>query len=169
MRKLHISVNGFSALAVMHDDDVPATCDAIWEKLPISGKTIHANWSGRELMLHLTGDNALRLAAEGPTQETTAGGDLVYFWRAPQMSRGKQLAYSSEFARELDEIAIFYGEPAEGGMNSRDPGRDAWGEFQIATVFGNLENPSKEFLAACESVRSEGLGDIVVSRHEVGM
>ncbi len=157
-----------SAVAEMLDDVVPNTCDAVWAILPVDGMAIHANWAGRELMLHLEGDKILRLPPEGPQRSgTTAPGDVVYFWRSPQMSRGKQLAYSAQFQRELSEFAIFYGDPAGLGNVSTDPPRTGWNpELQVATLFARFVDPSPEFLLACEGGRHDGLQHLVVTRIE---
>jgi hypothetical protein len=166
MRKLLFELGGTRAVAEMHDDVVPKTCDAVWNVLPVEGMAIHANWSSREIMLHLHGEKILRLHPEGPVRRgTTAPGDIVYFWRSPQMSRGKQLAYSSQFQRELSELAIFYGDPAGGGLAADDParsGRDS--NLQVATLFATIIDIPKEFAQKCEEVRHNGLQRLVVMR-----
>lgn len=168
MRKLLLELSGTRAVAEMHEDVVPGTCEAVWRILPAEGMAIHANWSSREIMLHLHGEKILRLPPEGPARRgTTAPGDIVYFWRSPQMSRGKQLAYSSEFQRELSEFAIFYGDPAGGGMAADDParsGRDS--NLQVSTLFATLVDIPKEFARACEDIRHKGLQKLIVSRFE---
>ena len=118
-------------------------------------------------MLHLSGDKILRLQPEGPKRRTTAPGDIVYFWRSPQMSRGQQLAYSSEFQRELSELAIFYGEPAAGGLAASDPpreGRDS--DLQVSTLFATFIDIPREFAHKCEEIRHNGLQRLVVKRLE---
>ena len=168
MRRLLFELGGTRAVAEMHDDIVPKTCDAVWNVLPVEGMVIHANWSGREIMLHLHGEKILRLPPEGPGRRgTTAPGDIVYFWRSPQMSRGKQLAYSSQFQRELSELAIFYGDPAGGGLAADDParsGRDS--NLQVSTLFATLIDIPKEFAQKCEEVCHNGLQRLVVRRLE---
>ncbi len=160
-------MNGAKAVAEMHDDIVPNTCDAIWDILPVDGMSIHANWASREIMLHLQGDKVLRLPAEGHNYRgTIAPGDIVYFWRSPQMSRGKQLAYSSEFQRELSEFAIFYGEPSGGGLAANDPSRDHDASLQVVTLFATFIDLPAEFVEQCESVRHQGLQHLTVSRYE---
>ena len=168
MRRLLFELGGTSAVAEMHDDVVRKTCDAIWNVLPLEGMAIHANWSSREIMLHLHGEKILRLPAEGPLRRgTTAPGDIVYFWRSPQMSRGKQLAYSSEFQRELSELAVFYGEPAGGGLAADDParsGRDA--QLQVSTLFATFVEIPRDFARQCDEIRHQGLRRLVVRRLE---
>jgi Protein of unknown function (DUF3830) len=168
MRKLLFELGGTQAVAEMHEDVVPKTCEAVWNALPLEGLAIHANWSSREIMLHLHGEKILRLPPEGPPRRgTTAPGDIVYFWRSPQMSRGKQLAYSSEFQRELSELAIFYGDPAAGGMAADDParsGRDS--NLQVTTLFAAFIEIPKDFARKCEEIRHHGLKHLVVRRLE---
>jgi hypothetical protein len=168
MRKLLFELGGTTAVAEMHDDIVPKTCDAVWNVLPVEGMAIHANWSGREIMLHLDGEKILRLPPEGPAgRGSTAPGDIVYFWRSPQMSRGKQLAYNSQFQRELSELAIFYGDPAGGGLAADDParsGRDS--NLQVSTLFATIIDIPKAFAQKCEEVRYNGLQRLIVRRVE---
>ena len=168
MRKMRFELSGAAAIAEMLDDVVPKTCDAIWDILPVEGMSIHANWSSREIMLHLQGDKILRLPAEGPLRRgTTAPGDIIFYWRSPQMSRGKQLAYSAQFQRELSEFAIFYGDPSAGGMAADDPirmGRDS--DLQTQTLFARFIETPPGFLRACEAIRHEGLQKLVVRRLE---
>ena len=168
MRKMVFELAGTRAVAEMLDDVVPKTCDAVWNILPVEGMSIHANWSSREIMLHLQGDKILRLPPEGPTRRgTTAPGDIVYFWRSPQMSRGKQLAYSAQFQRELSEFALFYGEPAGGGLAADDPPRTGRASnLQVSTLFARLIDASPEFLRKCEEIRHSGLRKLVVTRSE---
>ena len=165
MRKLHFELSGASAIAEMHDDVVPKTCDAVWDILPVEGMSIHANWASREIMLHLAGEKILRLPPEGPPRHgAIAPGDIVYFWRSPQMSQGKQLAYSSEFQRELSEFAIFYGEPSGGGLNAQDPTRGAGADLEVTTLFATFIDLPSEFTDRCEEIRHDGLKKLVVKR-----
>ena len=161
-------LNGTKAVAEMLDDVVPKTCDAVWKILPVEGMSIHANWASREIMLHLAGEKILRLPAEGQTRRgTTAPGDIVYFWRSPQMSRGKQLAYSSQFQRELSEFAIFYGDPAGGGLAADDAprtGRDS--NLQVTTLFARFIDLPTAFTRKCEEIRHKGLQRLVVTGFE---
>lgn len=167
MRKLLFELNGARAIAEMHDEDVPNTCDAIWDILPVEGRSIHANWASREIMLHLRGEKILRLPPEGSSvRGTIAPGDIIYFWRAPEMSRGKQLAYSSEFQRELSEFAIFYGEPSGGGLAANDPARSGDPDLQVTTLFATFVDLPREFTDRCEEIRHHGLQNLTVSRLE---
>lgn len=164
MRKLLFALSGTQAIAEMHDDVVPNTCNAVWDILPVEGMSIHANWASREIMLHLHGDKILRLPPEGPRRGPVAPGDIVYFWRSPQMSRGKQRAYGAEFQRELSEFAIFYGEPSGGGLAADDPARSGEGDLQVSTVFATFVDLPTAFARKCEDIRHHGLQRLVVKR-----
>lgn len=165
MRKILFELGGTSAIAEMHDDVVPRTCDAIWNILPVEGMSIHANWSSREIMLHLQGDKLLKLPPEDSPRRSTAPGDIVFFYRSPQMSRGKQLAYSAQFQRELSEFAIFYGDPAAGDLIADDPARDgSESNLQVSTLFASFVDLPKDFRERCEEVRHRGLQKLVVRR-----
>jgi hypothetical protein len=167
VRKIVFELNGASAVAEMHDDVVPNTCNEIWNILPVEGMSIHANWASREIMLHLAGEKILRLPPEGePRRGVIAPGDIVYFWRAPQMSRGKQLAYSSEFQRELSEFAIFYGDPSGGGLAASDPARTDDPALQVVTLFATFVDLPGEFTDRCEEIRHKGLQKLTVQRLE---
>jgi hypothetical protein len=165
MRRMLFELSGTTAVAEMLDDVVPKTCDAVWEILPVEGMSIHANWSSREIMLHLQGEKILRLQPEGPTRRgTTAPGDIVYYWRSPQMSRGKQLAYGSQSQRELSEFAIYYGDPAGGGMAADDPVRMRRPDLQVQTLFARFIDTPNDFVRACADIRHHGVQRLMVRR-----
>ncbi|MGA2783981.1 MAG: DUF3830 family protein [Candidatus Bathyarchaeia archaeon] len=168
-RKIILDLEGETATATMLEKFAPLTCEAVWNILPVEGRAIHANWSGREIMLHLEGEKLLRIPSERRLRSHfVAPGDIVYYWRDAQLSRGKQLAYSSQFQRELSEFAIFYGDPCGEGLEADDPSRQL---RQVSltshTKFASLDKPIPEgFLKKCEANRHEGLKRLVVSRFE---
>jgi hypothetical protein len=163
-----LNLDGAKATATLFDEYVPKTCDAIWNILPVSGKAIHANWSGREIMLHLEGDKILRPPQEMEVHSNfTAEGDIHFFYRAASLSRGKQLAYSAQFQRELSELAIFYGSPAGEMLAAYDPARTPYESgLHVLAKVASLDKPiPPEFKAKCESTRHEGLKPLTVSRY----
>ncbi|MGA2664176.1 MAG: DUF3830 family protein [Nitrososphaerales archaeon] len=168
-RKLLLDLDGVTATASLFEERAPKTCEAVWSILPVSGRSIHANWSGREVMLHLEGDKILRLPQEVPVHSNYIyEGDIHYFYRASSLSRGKQLAYSAQFQRELSEFAIFYGEPAGEGLSAYDPPRTPHLDgVHVVCKFAALDRPIPEaFRLKCESTRHEGLKPLTVSRLE---
>ena len=168
-RRLLLNLDGATATASLFDEYAPKTCEAVWNILPVSGRSIHANWSGREMMLHLEGDKILRLPQEVPVHSNFIyERDIHYFYRASSLSRGKQLAYSAQFQRELSEFAIFYGEPAGEGVSAYDPPRAPHlDQVHVVCKFAALDRPIPEaFKLKCESARLEGLKPLTVSRYE---
>lgn len=168
VRKIKLELEGASALATLFDEHVPRTCEAIWNILPVSGKAIHANWSGREIMLHLEGEKVLRPPQEMSVHSNfTAEGDIHFFYRASSLSRGKQLAYSAQFQRELSELAIFYGSPAGEMLAAYDPARTPYeGGLHVLAKVASLDKPIPEdFRAKCESTRHEGVKLLTVTRY----
>jgi hypothetical protein len=161
-RKVVFELGGTRAIAEMHDEEVPRTCDAVWKILPVEGMSIHANWAGREIMLHLEGDKVLRLPPEGPRARCTAPGDVGYFFRAPRLLRGTQAAYSAQFQRELSELTIFYGNPAGGGLVAQDPARYGRDSGLITMKWATLIDAPREFLQKCEEIRHKGLQKLVL-------
>ncbi|MFH0848423.1 MAG: DUF3830 family protein [archaeon] len=166
-RRFVINLDGAEATAVMHDKEMPKTCDAMWNLLPIEGvRSIHANWANREIMLHLTGKYLVRLPQEGPeTTGPTAPGDIRYFYRAPQMSRGVQKAYDAQFSRELSEWAIFYGQPS-GGEGDPIRSRPKQPGLSVHMLFATFEEIPDDFLLKCYKERTRGLQPISVRRLE---
>jgi hypothetical protein len=165
-RKIVFELGGARAIAEMHDEDVPKTCEAVWNILPVEGMSIHANWVGREIMLHLEGEKILRLPPEGPRTRGTAPGDIGYFYRAPGLLRGKQAAYSAQFQRELSEFEIYYGDPAGGGLAAHDPARYGRQSGLITTKFATLIDVPREFQRNSDDIRHNGLRKLVVARLE---
>jgi Protein of unknown function (DUF3830) len=167
MRKIILELEGANAIAALFDEHVPRTVEALWNLLPISGKAIHANWSGREIMLHLEGEKLLR-----PPQEVKIHsnfireGDIHFFYRSASLSRGKQLAYSAQFQKELSELAIFYGSPSGEMLAAYDPARTPYENgIHVLAKIGSLITPIPEyFKKKCESVRREGIKPLTVSR-----
>lgn len=169
MKRILLDLDGVRATGFLYDDQVPKTCEAIWNILPVSAKAIHANWSGREIMLHLEGDKVLRPPQESRIHSNfTREGDIHFFYRASSLSRGKQLAYSAQFQRELSELAIFYGSPAGEMLAAFDPARTPYeGGVHVLAKVGSLDLPiPREFRLKCESLRSEGVKPLTVSRLE---
>jgi hypothetical protein len=166
-RKIVFELGGTRAVAEMHDEEVPKTCDAIWNILPVEGMSIHANWAGREIMLHLEGDKYLQIPPEGTASHGgLAPGDINFFYRAPGLARGKQAAYSEQMRRGLSEFAIFYGDPAGGGLAAQDPMRRGDTSRFVSTKFAHFIDSPPEFLEKCEEIRHKGLQKLVVKRLE---
>ncbi len=72
-----IEVEREKFLAFMHEDKAPKTCNAILKALPISGKVIHARWSGEAIWLPMS-DTAVAVDFENQTIHPSKGELLFY-------------------------------------------------------------------------------------------
>jgi len=172
MRKMEFELDGAKAKAIMLEDAVPKTCEAIWNKLPLSGMSIHAKWAAREFMLHLSGKNRIILKPEGPSAEEDIAGTLhqvpfgmgriSYFFREAGVLRGVQRDYSPEFQRELCEFAIYYG---HGAPSIQDPGRQPDPTKSVNIWFATFEEPiPKDFVAKADAMQYEGMKPLAIRR-----
>lgn len=169
-RRIVFEIEGARALAVIHDDITPKTCEAIWSKLPLEGMAIMAKWACREIMLHLIGDMYIELEQEGPKPIYTAPGDIRYFLRGPSLL-GSQKEYTFEFQRKLSEFAIYYGRPTPsaddpGRMMDEDKLEAKPGVPRISVPFAHFESPMPEdFYLKCEAIR-HGRKKLTVRRYQ---
>ncbi len=174
MRKIEFDLDGAKATAVMRDDAVPKACEAIWNKLPLSGMSIHAKWAAREFMLHLSGESRIILKQEGIRDANDMEieglgrlppfgmGQIYYFYREPGVLRGVQRDYGPEFQKELCEFAIFYGHSAP---SIQDPGRQPDPSKSISIWFATFEEPiPSDFVAEADAMQHEGLKPLIVRR-----
>ena len=167
MRKMILDLDGTKATGILFDEYVPKTCEALWNILPVSGKAIHANWSGREIMLHLEGEKVFRPPQEAKVHSNfIREGDIHFFYRSASLSRGKQLAYSAQFQKELSELAIFYGAPAGEMLAAYDPPRTPYESgIHVLAKIGSLTMPiPDEFKSKCESTRHEGVKPLTIGK-----
>jgi len=118
-------------------------------------------------MLHLGGKSFFKLEQEGAADaaDILAPGDIRYYYRAPQMSRGSQKAYDPQFSRELSEFAIFYGFPSS---VETDPirSRPSQPGLTVHMLFATFEDVPNDFLMKCWDNRTKGLQQISVKRFE---
>lgn len=173
-RKIKFELNGAEAVAVMREHVSPRTCEAVWNRLPISGKAVHAMWAGRELMLHLTGQNRMVLEQEGPVMAAQGGidglpyaqpfgvGRISYIHRAALQTRGVRKDYPTESQNELCEFAIYYGFSTP---SMQDPGRRPQAGKEVSVWFATFEEPIPEdFISNADAMQYEGDKGLVVSQ-----
>jgi hypothetical protein len=72
--------------AELLEEDAPATCDVIWNALPLRTKAIHDIWSGHQLFVHL--EPMIKLPAENLLTYLPKVGDIFYYYRPPHYFRG---------------------------------------------------------------------------------
>ncbi|MFH0848809.1 MAG: DUF3830 family protein [archaeon] len=162
MKKIVLNLDGAKAIAVLHEREMPKTCKAIWNLLPLKGKSIHANWAGRETMLHLEGAKYVKLEQEG-AKRAPGPGHISYFFRAPGVLRGQQAAYNEEFKRGLCELAIYYGAEAP---SMRDVGREPDPERSVNNWFASFEMPVPvKFVQKCDDLNFTGMNILTITRY----
>jgi len=130
-----IVVDGKRFPALLHEDKAPMTCKAIVQRLPISGKVIHARWSGEAIWL--------------PMEEQRITVELENQTCYP--SRGQILFYPG-FVSER-ELLIPYGATMFASKSGILPGN------HFATILEGLE----ELAAIGKKVLWEGAKDISIS------
>jgi hypothetical protein len=125
------------------DEAAPATCQAIWEVLPIQMPTIHAWVSGNEIYVVFPWERA-PVPRENQTQHAQAG-DLFYYY-AP---------WYNQNARSSGEIAIYYDRDSQplGG-----PGPMA------GTLFAVIDEDLPAFTRACEEIWRDGAEQLEIRR-----
>lgn len=162
-RTIEITVDNVSATAVLFDYEMPRTCDAIWDILPLSAPGTHGIWVGREVWLPLDGDKFLKLKQENEHPLFVLPGDLCYAYRQPHLSRGKTSGRD-----ELAEIAIYYGRDCRlwnvrGGpiIRERMKGFRTHGyRMHFARIIKNREALEK----VLDQCRSNGCKEVLVER-----
>lgn len=133
------------AEAVLLDAEAPRTCEALWERLPLTAETIHAMVSGCELYILFPWEG------EPPPRENdtiaTDAGDL-FFYYAPWHSQG---------ATSTGEIAIYY---------DRDALPTGGDGPMAGALFATIVAGRREFADACEAIWREGVETLIVRRGE---
>jgi len=140
--RLTYPATGETVLAEMLDDEAPAICEHIWERLPIEGKTIHGMYSGAEVFVML--DNPKPLPAENMAQLPLPG-ELLYFYDAAGGVAGAK--------KPVAELVLVYGRgvvlrahegvPTQCSLFARIPGdwKYDWTDFAKACRRSRWEGP----------------------------
>lgn len=102
-RRIRISLGdgGVSAVADLLEEDAPATCDAIWNLLPLRVTAVHDIWSGHEVLAHL--DEQIMVQPENVLTYIPMPGDIFYYYRPPHYFRGAPYGRT-----ESAELGIVY-------------------------------------------------------------
>ena len=102
---------GVSCRARLLDDEAPATCQAVWEALPLGGDAFHAKYARNEVYTLLP-----RITAaphrENPTV-TPIPGDVCLFdfepWEIGNPAYGYEPGSAAHEEQGATDLAIFYG------------------------------------------------------------
>lgn len=108
--------------AKLLDDLAPATCNAVWDALPLGNEVYHAKYARNEIYT-LVESEAFRAGDEGDHRTRAPGlenptitpipGDIMYFSFAPWQLTPKSHGYSTVSGEEATEatmidLALFY-------------------------------------------------------------
>lgn len=87
-RRIRISLGegGGSAVADLLEEDAPATCDALWNLLPLRVTAVHDIWSGHQVLAHL--DQQIIVQPENVLTYIPMPGDIFYYYRPAHYFRG---------------------------------------------------------------------------------
>jgi hypothetical protein len=114
-------------------DLAPATCEAVWNSLPLSGLSLHDIWSGRQIFLPLSP----RVSVEPENASLyVVPGDLYYYERPAHLDLGRPYGYL-----DLSEIGIVYGRDSQ-PWSARGP--------KVVNIFATIEDNLQPFAAICD-------------------
>ena len=145
-----LAERGVSCRARLLDDEAPATCDAVWDALPVNGDAFHAKYARNEVYTLLP-----RIAAaphrENPTV-TPIPGDVCLFdfepWEIGNPAYGYEPGSEAHAAQGATDLAIFYGR-----NNLLINGDVGW---VPGSVFATIEEGLAEMAAACTDLWRRG-------------
>jgi hypothetical protein len=142
--RLRFIASAVSATATLIDDAAPATCDALWEALPVTAVSHHAVYSGSEAVLVLPA--LVRADPENATSDVVKG-DVGFTWFDAGSSFGVDEAFS--------EICWFYDDDARPSMHE--------GPVPVS-LFARLDPGSEAFCDESRRMRREGVKGMTVER-----
>ena len=137
---------GVSAVAELLEERAPETCRAVWDALPLEGRTIHGMYSGPELFIRA--DHLPPVPPENQIHRAPVG--IVGYWRV----EGGKYANSPNAACEI--VWIYAGGAAIMGPD----GQPTW-----VNLFAQIRPEGSEaFYAASRRVRTEGPRTLRIER-----
>ena len=143
--------SGESVVAELLDDEAPATCQLVWDMLPLEHDLYHGRYSGMESFVVL--DEATPAPAERRCHMPLPG-ELLY-WR----DEGTAVTSSGD---PVAEIVLAFGRGVRLGGPEGMP--------SFANLFARIPGDWKydwvEFAEACGRVRREGLAKFRIERVE---
>jgi hypothetical protein len=141
-KRIRVRVDGVTAEGALLEDAAPRTVQSLWDKLPITDRTIQARWSGDAWRT----EGNYELLTQQDEIENPAGrlsaGDIIYY---PGYKSG------------LLKIAIAYGQ-------------SQWlAPFMVpvpVTYLGKLDTNVDAFVARCQRIIFEGPLEVEITRLE---
>ncbi|HUZ00460.1 MAG TPA: DUF3830 family protein [Thermomicrobiaceae bacterium] len=141
-RRVRIRVGDVVAEATLYDDAAPRTTAALWDRLPISDRTIQTRWSGDAWRT----EGNHELLPDGTPVENVAGhlsaGDMIYY---------------PGYRSQLIKVGIAYGQAQ-------------WlAPFCVpidVALIGKIDMNLDAFVARCSRIIFEGPLEVEISRIE---
>ena len=149
--RLTFIATGESVLAELLDDEAPAVCQHIWERLPVEQSTIHGMYSGAEVFVLL--ENPQPVPAENQAQIPLPG-EILYF-----CDPGHNVTTPK---KAVAEICIVYGR----GVILRGPEGAPTYASLFARIPGDWKYDWLDFAQACRRSRREGPQRLRIERAE---
>lgn len=146
MRRIRFTIvaENASAEAELLSKQALATTEAVWDILPVAGRSHHAVYSGSEGVLILP--ETLRIPPEAATANVTAD-DVGFTWFDAGSSHGVTEAFA--------EVCWFYDNDARPSMHE--------GPAPVS-IFARFIGDTKDFYAACRRMRREGTKAMVIEQ-----
>jgi hypothetical protein len=138
---------GVWAAAELAEERAPATCERIWARLPLEGRTIHGMYSGPELFIRA--DEVGPVPAENGVHRALPG-DVCYWWHAGGVEHTAP--------RDAGEVLFIYD---RGAAIMGPDGQPTW-----ANLFARITGDADPFYAEARKVRSEGPRRLRIERGE---
>ena len=139
-----------SCIARLLEDEAPATCQAVWDSLPLSGEVYHGYYVGHELYTLQPASDIDVSVPENPTV-TPAVRDLCYFHMGAQYYDNQFLAERGfSGASALVAVALFY-RPQNLLINPET------GFAHPGNVFGAIISGLEDVRQAGDEIRLEGV------------
>ena len=137
---------GVSATADLLEDRAPETCRAVWDHLPLEGRTVHGMYSGPELFIRA--DHLPDVPAENQIHRALPG-DVGYWCQQGGRYYGNDV--------RVVEVVFIYN---RGAAIMGPDGQPTW-----VNLFARIREPGSEaFYAAARKVRTEGPRTLRIER-----
>ncbi|MGI8906390.1 MAG: DUF3830 family protein [Candidatus Sumerlaeaceae bacterium] len=154
-RKIRLSfpATGEAVVADLLDDEAPALCQMIWDRLPLEHKSIHGMYSGAEIFAVL--DNPQPAPNENLVHLPLPGEILYFFDNSRNVTNVRP---------EVAELCIVYNR----GVSLKGPEGAPTVAGLFARIPGDWKHDWIDFQKGCRRVRHEGPQTLRVERVEPG-
>lgn len=147
--RLTFVATGESVVAEMLDDEAPATCQLIWEMLPLELGTLHGQYSGAEVFVVV--DDPKPAPLENRTMLPLPGEILYWSDTGNSVTGGGKM---------VAEICLIYSR----AVSLRGPEGMASHGSLFARIPGDWKYAWQPFADACRRVRREGSQRLRIER-----